>query len=90
MLPFTSVFFTWPLDFLYAIVWSFLPVPRLVGLVVKAAAYRLVGLVVKASAYRLVGLVVKASASRMADLGSIPAFALGLFPHVQSYQWLRI
>ena len=29
---------------------------------------------------RLVGLVVKASASRVADLGSIPAFPVGLFP----------
>ena len=29
---------------------------------------------------RLVGLVVKASASRAADLGSIPAFAVYLFP----------
>ena len=29
---------------------------------------------------RIVGLVVKASASRAADLGSIPAFPVGLFP----------
>ena len=29
---------------------------------------------------RLVGLVVKASASREADLGSIPAFAMDVFP----------
>ena len=29
---------------------------------------------------RLVGLVLKASASRVADLGSIPTFAVGIFP----------
>ena len=35
--------------------------------------------------HRLVGPVVKASAPRVADLGSIPAFSLGIF-RVESYR----